>query len=347
MRTYPGSDEPGNQVPLPSPEERRKPGRVAAPPAAAAIVRRMPVLPLAHLPYDEQLARRQAIVTDSLRRGHVHAEVLPIVPSPRIEGARARVKLRVGPDGVLGFHEPGSHTFSAEPLDPIARPELVAAAAQLTGRLRHGELELRTDGQKVVVVSEGGLPPVWEHVFARGKVVAGDPTLRIDGLRVSPGSFYQVNLEINARIVADVDALLQELAPTRLLDMYAGIGNLSARAVRRKVPTTAVEQERSSVADARANLPGAEILCQDAGRWKVGPFFDVAILDPPRAGAPGLLPKLATTRPRAILYLSCDPITLARDLRGMAGAGYTIARIQPYDMFPGTEHVETLVVLTR
>jgi hypothetical protein len=110
---------------------------------------------------------------------------------------------------------------------------------------------------------------------------------------------------------------------------------------------TLVEREGSATEDARRNLPGAEILELDAGRWKPGQtFFDVAILDPPRAGAPGVLERLTVTRPRLILYLSCDPATLARDL-GTLPRGYRVTRLQPFDMFPGTEHVETLAVIER
>jgi len=172
--------------------------------------------------------------------------------------------------------------------------------------------------------------------------------LDVLGLRVSPTSFYQVNLEVNERVVTDVDAVLKALAPARLLDLYAGIGNLSARAVRRGVPATLVEQDRSSAGDALKNLPNAEVLIQDAGRWLAGHrFFDVAVLDPPRAGAPGLLAKLVVTRPRALVYLSCDPATLARDIRSVLSLGYRLDRVQPYDMFPGSDHVETLAVLVR
>jgi 23S rRNA (uracil1939-C5)-methyltransferase len=306
------------------------------------------ILPLADLPYPEQLARREELVREAFRRGRIDADVLPIVPSPRETGARARVKLRVGPGGALGFHRPASHDFVEVPLDALARPEVVAAAAGLRGALRAGrEVEIRSDGARVVTVLEEPAD-VPGNVWAKGRALRGETGLDVLGLRVSPRSFYQVNLEVNARIVADVDALLAELAPARLLDLYAGIGNLSARAVRRGVPATLVEQDRSSAADAARNLPAAEVLVQDAGKWVAGHrFFDVAVLDPPRAGAPGLLPKLLVTRPRAVLYLSCDPATLARDLRPALQAGYRLARVQPYDMFPGAEHVETLAVLVR
>ena len=304
------------------------------------------VLPLAHLPIAEQHRIREQAVREALRRGRVTAEVLPIVPSSRIRGYRARISVRPGPDGRLGFSRPGTHEWTEAPLDEIARPEVAAEAVRIDGRIRGG-CEIRSDGEKVAVVLEAR-ERLEGNVAVDGRVLSGDPVLHVDGLRVSPGSFYQVNLEVNARIVADVDERLVALAPTRLLDLFGGIGNLSARAARRGVPVTLVEQERSSLADARHNMTGAEIVRGDATRISAGKyFFDVALLDPPRAGAPGLLERLVVTRPRAILYLSCEPATLARDLRPALSAGYRLLPVQPYDMFPGTEHVEVLAMLER
>lgn len=306
-----------------------------------------PVLPLAHLPYDEQLTLRRDRVCEALRKGRVEAEVAPIVPSPLQRGYRARERLQVGPNGQLGHFLPGTHTFTPADLATSARPEVVARAAPLEGVLPKGaSVEIRSDGQRTVVVTDARVR-VNGDAWVAGRA-HGDATLRVLGLRVSPRSFYQVNLEVNERIVADVDVELVRLAPTRLLDLYAGVGNLCAPAVRRGVGATLVEQEGSSADDARFNLPNAEVLTRDAGKWTPGErFFDVALLDPPRAGAPGLLPKLVLTRPRAILYLSCDPVTLARDLRQAVERGYRITLVRPYDMFPGTEHVETLAVLER
>lgn len=335
-----------------------------------------PLLPLAHLPYAEQLARREERVRHALDRAGLRAPIAPIVPSPRRTGARARVSLRVGPGGALGFHLPGSHTFVRLDLAPLARPELVEAAARIEATLTEaaasgagiplrGGLELRTDGTRTVLVLDepprgprrsGGSAPgdtslpegLGDHVTVGPRRLRGDVRLHVLGLRVSPTAFYQVHLEMNERVVADVDAWLTDLAPARLLDLYAGIGNLSARAVRRGVAATLIESDPVSAADARHNLPDAEVRTADAGRYEAGStFFDVAVLDPPRAGAPGLLPRLALTRPRAILYLSCEPTTLARDVATLLPLGYALALVQPYDMFPGTDHVETLVVLTR
>lgn len=305
------------------------------------------IAPLIDLSYEEQVARRQARVERALGRLGVAIEAM--IRSPRESGSRTRVKLRGAGDG-LGFHLPGSHdlwVIPQEELARIARPEVADAVARIAGCGIDGEVEVRSDGERAVYVLDKHAPiPKDVDASVLKKRKSGDPVLRVDGLRVSPTSFLQVNLEVNRLIVRDIDALLADAKPARVLDLYGGVGNLSARAHARGTPVTLVESEGSATEDARRNLPGAEILALDAGKWKPGQtFYDVAILDPPRAGAPGMLEKLTVTRPRLILYLSCDPGTLARDLGTLRG--YRVTRLQPYDMFPGTEHVETLAVIER
>ena len=331
------------------------------------------VAPLIDLPYEEQVAIRQQKVSKAL--AWLRVPVGPLVPSDRVEGSRARITLRhpaaphnprAGPDAPrLGFHLSGTHDHwapSAADLSRLARPEVVAAVALFDslGLHVHGDVEVRSDGLRAIFAltepnpvprtrpGADGSDPIDLDVAINGKRRSGSPVLTVDGLRVGPASFMQVNLEVNRRVVADVDALLQDAQPAGILDLYGGVGNLSARAHARGVPVTLVDREGAATDDAKKNLPGAEVLAMDAGRWKPGQsFFDVAILDPPRSGAPGVLAKVALTRPRLILYLSCDPLTLARDLNTVHGQGYRVASLQPYDMFPGTEHVETLAVLRR
>jgi 23S rRNA (uracil1939-C5)-methyltransferase len=304
------------------------------------------LLPWGELAYEETLAKKQAFVAGAFARRGMRVDVAPARPSPRVHGARARLKFQVQ-GGKLGFYRPGTHDFVAPPLDALARPELVEAAgrAQVTG----GEVELRSDGQRVVVDATAPVRGL-SDVAIRGRPVAGDPTLRVDGLRVSPGSFYQVNLEVNRELVAKVDALLLEHEATAILDLYGGVGNLSRQARTRGTPVTLVENNAAAAADARLNLPGAVVEVADAARFEPGSaVFDVALLDPPRAGAPGLLPRVTTTRPRLVVYVSCDPVSLARDVALVAGprGGYDVVSVTPFDMFPFTEHVETICVLAR
>ncbi len=301
------------------------------------------LLPWADVPYAEQLERKHEFLRQAFARRGMAVPVEPVRPSARVVGARARVKLQ-SRGGRLGFFRPGTHELASAPLDDLARPEVVEAAQRIDAK--DGEVELRSDGLRVVVHATArchGLP----DVAINGKVVAGDPTLRVDGLRVSPGSFYQVNLEANRALVAHVDEVVRSVTPEALLDLYGGIGNLSRAASRRGTPITVVEANAAAAADARHNLPGAVVTTGDAGKYRPGSaVFDVALLDPPRTGAPGVLVAVATTRPRAIVYVSCDPVTLARDVSSVTG-GYDVVSVVPFDMFPGTDHVEVVCVLER
>lgn len=304
------------------------------------------LLPLADRPYAETLSVKHHFVAEALRRRGLPGVVAPVVGSPLQWGARARVKMRGGPGGRLGFHRPGSHDFVEVPLERLVRPELVVAVEALQGHGR-GELELRSDGTRVVVAADSQLDGPADLAVI-GRKVRGDPTLRIDGLRVSAGSFYQVNLELNRILVARVDELLRELAPAGVLDLYGGVGNLSIGAARRGTPVVLVESSRDAVADAKANFAGTagRTLLGNADRVRAGEHLaDVVLLDPPRAGAPGVLAELALARPRAILYVSCDPVSLARDVASLSG--YELAWVEPYDMFPYAEHVECLAMLVR
>lgn len=311
------------------------------------------ILPWVDLPPDEQRAKKRSFVQTALSNRGLNCEVAPVVASPLQRGYRARVKLRSGPGGALGFHQPQSHEFVEVPLEDVAIAPVVELAKELKARgFLKEEAELRSDGKKAVLVLSQVLPKAFRDlpaVAVNNKHAVGDCFLWIDGLRVSPLSFYQVNLEVNRLIREDVDRWLIDLAPARLLDLFAGMGNLSAKAIARGTPCTLLEKEGSACSDARFNFrgkPHVEIIEGNAGKFTSGQtFFDVALLDPPRAGAPGLLPRLALTRPRAILYLSCDPVSLAKDLGEIRG--YDVAAVTPYDMFPGTDHVETLVVLLR
>ena len=304
-------------------------------------------------------------------------------PSPRASGYRARLSLRPDRDGALGQSLPGTHAHVPLRSVPLARAELNRVLPQLPPMPGFGQVELRSDGERVVLSAwsprkgrgarnrrnRGATPALRDAIRSLdlagsglagaaldGRAIAGAATtaLHVAGIDhvLSPDTFFQVNLEVNAALVAAVGRLARELEPSALLDLYAGAGNLSLPLAADGVPTVLVESGRSSTADAqrtiaRRKLP-AEVRTDDAGRFSAGDaFFDVAILDPPRAGAPGVLPQLALTRPRGILYVSCNPSALVRDLRPLSASGYQVDRVEVFDMFPQTPHAEVLVRLVR
>ena len=183
----------------------------------------------------------------------------------------------------------------------------------------------------------------------------------IEGVRfrVSPASFFQIN---GAMVASIFRALAPSIAGApRIVDLYCGAGTFAIYFASRGAEVVGIEENASAVTEARGNarlnkvddrvrfvqgrVEGA--LANEEGR-KALRAADIVFLDPPRKGSDeATLAALADARVPAIWYLSCNPATLARDLRYLAGREYRIGSVQPFDMFPQTGHVETLVTLAR
>ena len=313
----------------------------------------------------DQLTRKVAAAERALRRS-----IDAVVPSPLTMGYRARVTMAAGPGGLPGFHRAGSHEPVVVDDCLVARAPIRAVIPELVALPRGvARLELRTDGARVVACAQArpgareadvaaslaDWRPAGLHGLAvGGRVVWGDPTLWLEvaGIRhqLSPGTFYQVNLEVNALLAQAVLAAAMEVAPRHVLDLFAGCGNLGLPIALAGPRTVLVEQAGSAARDARrtAARMGLEVDVRTGDAARFGPgdaFFDVALLDPPRAGAAGLLTSLLTIRPRRIIYVSCNARALGRDLEEATRQGYHISRLDLYDMFPQTDHCELLCVL--
>ncbi len=186
-------------------------------------------------------------------------------------------------------------------------------------------------------------------------------TEQVAGLRLRCGdrSFVQANWRLNETLVETVAAWVFEGgkdAPLRVLELYAGIGNFGLPMARGGALVTLVEANPAALADARYN---ARVNHVGRCRFRQGPAeaileastpdeYDLVLMDPPRTGlSKEALTGLLRLRPHRLVYLSCDPPTLARDLRAMREARYRVTRLQGFDMFPQTMHIETLVELTQ
>jgi len=209
-----------------------------------------------------------------------------------------------------------------------------------------------------------------------GPYMTGSETIRIDGhshvkqdgivdtsFLVSPTAFFQTNVgAARALVQLVIDGVLSGApagAPLRVLDLYAGSGLLSLPLVKAGARVTAVEENRQAMKDAEANIrlnriPGGLMRLitssvEDALPRVTRDPWDAVVLDPPRLGCPpdvldAVFNHIAP--PRAV-YVSCNPEALAAELPVILNAGYRVTKIQPVDMFPHTDHIETVVALSR
>jgi 23S rRNA (uracil1939-C5)-methyltransferase len=200
---------------------------------------------------------------------------------------------------------------------------------------------------------------------ARSNVILGRTWRRIYGqtyleerlgplrFRLSPGAFFQVNSP-QAEVLYNVTKTMAGRGE-RLLDLYAGVGTIALWLADNYKEVGGIEEFPAAVRDAETNaeingIENARFVAQSAESFLAGLSRDrrplAAVLDPPRSGcSPAVLRSLLALRPSPLVYVSCDPGTLARDLGVLSQGGYRVEEIQPVDLFPHTPHIETAVKL--
>ena len=197
---------------------------------------------------------------------------------------------------------------------------------------------------------------------AREKVLYGSGYIEdvLCGLtfRLSPRSFYQVNPVQTERLYSAAVELAGLHGSETVLDAYCGIGTIGLIASRHAGRVLGVEVNRDAVKDAIANarrngIRNTWFTAADAGEYmsalaRENEHIDVVFMDPPRAGSDQrFLRALLKLKPDRVVYISCDPETLARDLETLTAGGYRTEVAQPVDMFPMTRHIETVCLLTH
>ena len=176
--------------------------------------------------------------------------------------------------------------------------------------------------------------------------------------RISPQSFYQVNPVQTERLYQIAMEYAELTGKERVIDAYCGIGTIGMVASKKAREVIGVELNRNAVKDARINaklnqIKNITFYEGDAGKFMVsmaeeGEKADVVFMDPPRSGSDeAFLSSVIKLAPKRIVYVSCGPDTLARDLKYLTGHGYKVKKIQPVDMFGFTEHCEMVVQLVK
>ena len=217
--------------------------------------------------------------------------------------------------------------------------QMMAALDKIKGVVHH--VNPRSDnvvlsGEFVTLVGEGAIEE------------------RLDGFvfKVSPASFFQVNTAQAERLYRRAVELAGLTGSEVVLDAYCGVGTLSLFFARKAKEVIGVECVLEAIADAKENAKKNGVVNVSFFCAKAEVFLeqmkavDVALLNPPRKGCdPAVLEALIALKPKGIVYISCDPATLARDVALLCEGGYSLDCVEPFDMFPQTAHVETLVCL--
>lgn len=290
-------------------------------------------------------------------------------PAPKRTHYRHRIQLQPDDKGQLGYHQPRSHTHTPIAICTIAH-EQINRGIHALGPTPKGiqRVEFRTNGTELQLHAQSKRQDrrlkdrliEWadgacDSLALNGQVLSGLKRLQVSlggvNHQLRPDSFYQVNLPLNDTLISEVLRQVEAAEPTHVLDLFSGVGNFAFPIAKLGLPVTAIESANSSFYDARDSQKrtglSVTLKHQDLRQFEAGSVFaDVVILDPPRAGAAGLLPKLLLTRPKRILYVACHAPSLARDMRALDGK-YKLTELSLFEFFPWTPHVETLAVFDR
>lgn len=330
-------------------------------------------------------AKGRIVADALTRIGGIPTEPPEVVASPAEHRYRNRVSfaLRRGERGQVaaGFHALGDPDRIVEvdgrcllPEEPVARAwdALRAGWGPDARRLPAGEelrLTLRASAAgEVSLLVEGGYTPgrpeelldavpglaaVWHRPGkAPPELVAGSPglpeTWGDETVELSGAAFLQVNRGAAALLEAHVLEVLGDPVGLKVVDAYCGIGLHARRLARAGARVVGIELDPEAVAGARRDAPEGAVFEEGPVEALLPAHLpaDVVILNPPRAGvAQEVAEALAAAPPRRIVYVSCDPATLARDLRRLGG-GFRVESVRSFDLFPQTAHVETVVALS-
>jgi 23S rRNA (uracil1939-C5)-methyltransferase len=310
----------------------------------------------------------------------------PIFPSPSEYGYRRRVLLSTWYSGGgwhAGYYRGMSRTNVKIDSCPVADEVINKAITRLSDVLSSigdpryplDKIYLSSDGTKAYITlapsrGKGGpasLGSLARHLRRHGEtenvsVQGGDVTeleLSVHGLRLltTPSLFTQSNAPVNEALVGTIIEWAELKGTETVVDLYSGAGNFTIPIAKSSKRVISVELSKKAVELAKksAGLNGVNNITfhnASCGEYLSDPdvlskSVDIVVLDPPREGAKEAVAGIARLSPEKVIYVSCDPATLARDLRMFIDSGYRLQRLKPFDMFPQTYHIESLSLLVR
>ena len=324
----------------------------------------VPGMVYANLSYDGELKAKEGQLKEFFERARIEVPEFIYVKGSSEFNYRNKVVYhfaKYGNGWRIGYRTEPSHEIVDVADDPLARPEINAKLGEIrravTTLLTTGPIQVRKDTERKGSVTvrwtkKSGVK--WWIGDAPKDLVLKETTCALD-FEVPADGFYQVNTDVGEELAKAVVAEYQKGAAEapEVLDLYCGVGVLGLCC---KPPRlTGIESGRQAIEFAKRNAAAqkavdvrffSEQVGRNVGRIKIGPKTTV-IVDPPRGGLEPNVPKwLAASNAPRILYVSCDPATLMRDLR-VISRGYEVESVRWFNMFPRTARFETLVSLKR
>ena len=312
-----------------------------------------------HVAYDEEVRLKQAQFESLLKRmGGVSGDIYkPPVPSPRDLGYRNKIVLHLsgGSKKALGYVGFDNRTVLDVAECPLAVPLINERLAKIRSDPRF--MEEPAPGSTVSLRwSKADGVRAWSDRAPRGDTLREETPLGV--IDVPLRAFFQVNPWLGGRLVTSVAEIVQDAAPSYVLDLFCGVGLFGMAAAKAGVPhVLGVERLRAAVRAANDNsskleLRGVEFKAADveeiadSALERTPPEETLAIVDPPRQGlGKQIADAFVRHRPATLVYVSCAPDTLARDIARLKAGGYEVMQAQLMDMFPRTAHFESVTVL--
>lgn len=321
---------------------------------------------LQFISYERQLSMKDEILLDSLNRlGGIEIVLSPVLSDSQWN-YRHRAQFKVSRNGETGFFRESSRDVVVFESCPLLKHEINTFLQKIKGKdlVRNlNEIHIAAGDTPVALLKgkdydttlfdafiETGLTGIaYNDAIAYGGAYTG---FRLKGLRytVSPWTFFQAHWELNNKVVDFIINSLMPLEGKHVLDLYAGAGNFSIPIAVHAEEVIAVEENQNAVDDGNRNLKlndikNCRLIKSSAEKYKFNKKFDVLILDPPRPGLTSeVVKKVLENLPEQIVYISCNPATLSRDLKKLMEK-YEVRSVSQIDFFPNTFHIEAVAFL--
>ena len=339
-----------------------------------------------HVSYERQLELKRKVVQDSLQRiGAIEVEVNPIPGMDNPWRYRNKVEWHVGREAgqlTMGYYMNDSRTLTGIDSCLLISQSMQDYSNYIKARLSElripegCEVILRQSSanQEMMLIFVGtGSSEIdfakmlnYQEAASIYSIDQGVPQLHYGDTnlpetifdleyQVSPLAFFQVNHQQTEKMMEIIKKFAQIGSADTVLDAFCGTGSIALALAGSAHRVVGVESFKAAIKDAKRNAFNNNITnckfikgaCEDIISG-LDEQFDVVILDPPRTGCkPALIEAIVQISPQRVVYVSCNPATLARDLKIFVQAGYQVQTVQPIDMFPQTGHVETVVLMSR